>query len=198
MKRWVRYLNYVVNLQKLNSRFYHFTPNRGRLQKSQTQETTKWTTESMRFNRMEPETSEDIRHFYSRLVLQADKCGFHCGDCGSSFQQRMIRDRLMLVVDKYLCTDILTLSDDPSIEEILSKSEVDQKFRTICTSCCPICRYMILTRLPKVTRNYNRSCTRIWRMDTRYLSTRTRLKSILLRPMVIYMKLMEPAVLTSS
>lgn len=129
MKMWVRHLNYVVNLQKLNSRFYHFTPNRGRLQKSQTQETTEWTTESMRFNRMEPETSED---FYSRLVLQADKCGFHCGDCGSSFQQRMIRDRLMLVVDKYLCTDILTLSDDPSIEEILSKSQEDQKFRTIC------------------------------------------------------------------
>lgn len=114
---------------------YQFTRNRRKLQKSQTEETT--TSESMRFNRMEPETSENLRHFYSRLVQQADKCGFHCGNCDSSFQQRMIRDRLILIVDKCLCTDILTLSDDPSIEEILSKYEEDQKFKTVCRVVLP-------------------------------------------------------------
>lgn len=83
----------------------------------------------MQFNRMEPYPDEDLNHFYSRLVEQADKCGFQCNNCDSSYQQRMIRDRLILFADKYLCDEIFDENPNPTVEYILCKYDEDHKFR---------------------------------------------------------------------
>lgn len=84
--------------------------------------------ETILFNTMEPDADESLSEFHQRLLKQADKCLFLCTDCKVSYKQRMIRDRLILVVNKDLRNEILSRNVNPTTEEILRMSKENLSF----------------------------------------------------------------------
>lgn len=86
-------------------------------------------TESIKFNTMEPDEDESLVQFYRRLLYQAKKCNFQCLDCECGYEKRIIRDRLILFVDKYLQKEIMAKYRNPTAAEVLLMHQMDQKFQ---------------------------------------------------------------------
>lgn len=75
----------------------------------------------MTFHRMTPGEGESLVQFHARLASQAELCGF--GD----FLQRLIRDRLLLVVDRDLQSKVLEGYVNPTVDDILAEYQKEQE-----------------------------------------------------------------------
>lgn len=66
--------------------------------------------------------NESLAEFHSRLVKQAKNCGFTV--MGNSFEERMLRDRLILAVSKKQRDRLLSLKPNPTVPDILKTSHM--------------------------------------------------------------------------
>lgn len=84
----------------------------------------------MQFYTIRPGAQESLPRFHARLIDLADKCDFLCPDCQGSFKGRMIRDRLLISVDKDLRREVLAATPRPSSADILRLYKEKQNVST--------------------------------------------------------------------
>lgn len=85
--------------------------------------------ETLKFLSLTPEEGESLISFHSRLAQQAVVCGFQCGDCRGSYKQRLIRDRLLQVLEKDLRSNVLKRFPNPTVDDILTVHREENDFQ---------------------------------------------------------------------